>query len=60
MKLLRFELPFDLSDLMIVAGIVGIGYGSWRLSEPAGFIVCGALVAGLGYLIGRRPTARGG
>jgi hypothetical protein len=46
-KLLR-EL---LSDLIILVGIVGVAVGAGMIYEPAGYLVGGAELVALGYLL---------
>lgn len=48
-----------ITDGLVIAGGVAIAYGSWRVFEPAGFIVTGSLLVFVGYVIGR-PRATGG
>ena len=46
------------TDGLVIAGGTAIAYGSWRVSEPAGFIVAGLLSVFVGYVIGRPARGR--
>lgn len=41
-------------DALLVAGTVVLSYGAWLIYEPAGFIVGGVALLGLGVLAARR------
>lgn len=43
-----------LPDALIVAGVGAISYGAGLLHPAAGFIIGGMLVAGFGWLAGRK------
>lgn len=51
--------PAIAADLMIVAGLGGIGWGLWGVDPRLAGVVVGLLVLGLG-LVGARNEARRG
>ncbi|BFH59444.1 hypothetical protein PAJ34TS1_00360 [Paenibacillus azoreducens] len=40
----------NISDMMLAAGVVSISIGMFIWSVPIGFVVTGAMLAGLAYL----------
>jgi hypothetical protein len=45
---------FALRDLAGVTGLLLVSYGAWRVYEPAGYIVAGALLLAGAFLSGAR------
>lgn len=41
------ETWFDRRDFIGLAGVGLVGYGSWLIYEPAGFIAAGVILAGV-------------
>jgi hypothetical protein len=58
MKWLKKLKPSDdaIRELILVAGFFMLGYGLWRIYQPAAYIVCGTLLLWLGL----PPRRKGG
>lgn len=40
----------DRAAMVELAGIIAIGYGVFLIAAPAGFIVCGLIAVGIGFV----------